>query len=633
MAAARLSNWLKNLEARQQVEQELRYSRDEWEQIFACMSDAVTYHDLDHNILRANRAFRALFPEAEIEGTKCYQLVHGLDAPPSFCPMAKSLASGQSEVCEIYEPHLGRHLSIRSDPVKDRTGKIVRVVHSVSDITQRKEVERMKNEFVSTVGHELRTPLASLRGFSELMLKRDFSEEKRREFLTIIHKESGRLGKLINDLLDLQRIESGKQMYRLAPASMEQLLQEAAALFAASENGYQFRLEIPGPLPPVRADADRIRQVLANLISNAVKYSPQGGEVVVGARAQDAELLVWVSDQGVGISPEVLPKLFTKFYRGESGASRGIGGTGLGLALVKEIIELHRGRVWVESSPGRGSTFFFALPLAEEVPRFAPVSLPPPDKTDVLLVENDEHFASLVCEQLQGLKLSVNTTASAEQALELLRKEAPRLVLLDIHLAGRMTGWDLLVTMKGDWRLEKIPVVVVTVTESNARGLALEGAEYLSKNLPPEKLASALRRQLSNLAGNKVLVVDGDPAFRQTLVGCLSSVLPLEIEEAGNGREALERMAQRMPDLLILEVLLPELDGFEVLRRLRADRRAVNLQVLVLTARELDQAQENYVQRKMGTLIRKRQADLESLARIVTQALQMESRTPASTAA
>jgi two-component system sensor histidine kinase VicK len=216
---------------------------------------------------------------------------------------------------------------------------------------------------VSTISHELRTPLASLRGFAELMLTRKFSLEQQRAFLSIIHDESKRLTNLINDFLDLQRIEAGRQEYHFKAINVLALASETVAVFQANSNGIAIHL-VQEPAPPfVHADADRLRQVFLNLLSNAVKFSPHGGEITIGTRQEGADLMLWVRDQGVGIAPDALPKLFTKFFRAHNKETRTIGGTGLGLALVKRIITAHGGHIWVESELGKGSTFFFTLPV------------------------------------------------------------------------------------------------------------------------------------------------------------------------------------------------------------------------------------------------------------------------------
>jgi PAS domain S-box-containing protein len=245
----------------------------------------------------------------------------------------------------------------------DERGRLISLLSLVQDVTERKALERLKDELVSTVSHELRTPLASLRGFAELMLTRAFSLVQQREFLTIILNESKRLADLINDFLDLQRIEAGRQEYHFKPVEVLSLVGETVAVFQANSNGIAIHL-LKEPTPPlVHADADRLRQVLLNLLSNAVKFSPHGGEITIGTRQEAADVVVWIRDQGIGIAPDALPKLFTKFFRANNKETRRISGTGLGLALVKRIITAHGGHIWVESELGKGSTFFFTLPI------------------------------------------------------------------------------------------------------------------------------------------------------------------------------------------------------------------------------------------------------------------------------
>ena len=232
------------------------------------------------------------------------------------------------------------------------------------DVTERKEVERLKDDLLSSVSHELRTPLASLRGFAELMLTREFSSSQQRQFLTIIQKEAVRLSTLVNDFLDLQRIESGYQSYRLETIDLLSLLDEALLLFSADNKKHTFHIDVPPSPLFVRADANRIHQVFANLLSNAVKFSPHGGTIRIKAQQRKEFVLVEIIDQGIGIAADMVPRLFRKFFRIDNAATRRIGGTGLGLALVKQIIEAHGGQVWVDSTLGKGSTFFFSLPVA-----------------------------------------------------------------------------------------------------------------------------------------------------------------------------------------------------------------------------------------------------------------------------
>ncbi|MDP8924711.1 MAG: ATP-binding protein [Chloroflexota bacterium] len=233
------------------------------------------------------------------------------------------------------------------------------------DVTAERDLQRTKDELVSVVSHELRTPLASVTGFAELLLMREWSEAERQHFLTVMVDEGRRLTALVNEFLSLQRIESGREPIAARPTDLRPVLERAVA-GAGADPARPIILDVIGALPPVRADADRVQQVLSNLLSNARKFSPDGGPVRLEALATDGVVQVSVSDEGLGIPPETLPRLFEKFYRVDCDDHRAIQGTGLGLAIVQSIVQAHRGRIWAESpGPGQGARFSFTLPLAD----------------------------------------------------------------------------------------------------------------------------------------------------------------------------------------------------------------------------------------------------------------------------
>lgn len=358
---------------RKQIEKALRTSEERHRMVSELSSDYAYAFRIEPDqtlvlewVTGAFTRITGYTPE-EIDARGGWSVLYYPDDIASFGQRSARLAAGQPDSRELRIVTKNgdvRWLHVSTRPVWDEAqGRVVRFYGATQDITERKEVERLKDELVSTASHELRTPLASLRGFAELMLKRDFPPEKQREFLTIIHDESIRLGNLISDFFDLQRMEAGRQVYHFDSVDVTPLVQERVALFFSNAGKHLPHLAVPDSLPPVRADADRIRQVLTNLLSNAVKFSPDGGTVTVGARQEGTQVAVWVADQGVGIPPEALPKLFSRFFRVDNTATRSIGGTGLGLALVKEIVEAHKGQVWAESEIGKGSTFFFTLPI------------------------------------------------------------------------------------------------------------------------------------------------------------------------------------------------------------------------------------------------------------------------------
>lgn len=360
---------------RKRAEEELARVQQQNEQILNSAGEGILGIDRAGHIAFVNPSAAAMLGSTvhELLGQSLHETTHhsradGSAYPSDECSMLRTLQDGLVvyETDDLYWRKDATHFPVESicAPILNEHREVAGAVVTFQDITQRKEVDRMKDELISTVSHELRTPLASLRGFTELLLGRTFPSERQQEFLTIIHNESLRLTKLINDFLDLQRIESGCQPYAFAALAVDPLLRDAVAVFSTEGGVHELRLDLPPTLPPVLGDRERLRQVLSNLLSNAIKFSPKGGEVLIGARPGNGVVVFRVQDHGVGIPKEAVPKLFHKFYRVDNTATRDIGGTGLGLTLVKELIAAHHGQVWVESTLGKGSTFFFTVPVA-----------------------------------------------------------------------------------------------------------------------------------------------------------------------------------------------------------------------------------------------------------------------------
>ncbi len=291
-----------------------------------------------------------LNPSAEIE--KLYQHVKKKGGMVTGECYARSSKLGEAYILGI------------AAPLYDSEGHVTGAIESIRDITEGKEVERLKDEMISAVSHEMRTPLTAMLGYADFMLQNEVAPEQQQTYLGIIFKEAERLEELIGNFLDLQRYKSHQEAFTCSPLAIAPLLEETASLFGPISQWHRMTVDCPADLPQVCGNGEYLRQVFNNLVSNAVKYSPKGGEVYLGARREDDGINIMVRDEGIGIPAEAKEKIFERFYRVDNSDSRAIGGTGLGLALVREIVTAHGGRVWVESAVGRGSTFFLSLPVA-----------------------------------------------------------------------------------------------------------------------------------------------------------------------------------------------------------------------------------------------------------------------------
>jgi CheY-like chemotaxis protein len=313
------------------------------------------------------------------------------------------------------------------------------------------------------VSHELRTPLASIVGFAELMVSRELTEAQRKEYLGVMLQEGRRLTSLINDFLDLQRMEGGHQALNVAPADLSALIIRAVKL-GGDNTSTPIEVRLPDDMPLVMVDSDAILRVLANFMSNARKYSPNGGAIVIGAGVEGDMAEIYVQDHGLGIPREALPRIFRRFYRVDTPDRRQIKGTGLGLSISKRIVESHGGKITARSEGvGKGSLFLFTVPLARERSQSG----------DVLVVEDDAGFAHLLEAELVSRGLSAVWAADAESAEHLLQHRKARAVVLDLMLPG-LQGEDFLERLRSTYDTS-VPVVVVTVKNlTPAQSLALQ---------------------------------------------------------------------------------------------------------------------------------------------------------------
>ncbi|WP_138751264.1 ATP-binding protein [Paenibacillus sinopodophylli] len=399
---------------------------------------------------------------------------------------------------EITEPDR-RFIQIYCEPLYRNGVKFgLLLVHR--DITKEYEVDRMKSEFVSTVSHELRTPLASVLGFAELLLHRELKPERQRKYMMTIHQEARRLTTLINDFLDLQRMESGKQTYEMKLISLTSLITEAIEVQQLSASNHQITWQDDAANAIVLADRDKLHQVIINLLSNAIKYSPNGGNIDIVSGMNNGQYFIRIEDHGLGIPPEAMKNLFNKFYRVDNTDRREIGGTGLGLAIVKEIVTKHEGKIDVQSEFGQGSIFTVSLPIAEQSTQAESETTSSTvwneASIQVMLVENDHNLATLLSDELLASGFQVHLFKEGTLAINAIEKLNPDIVVVDLMLEAGVTGWDIVSKIKKTDLLLNIPIIISSAFEEKEKASQWGITEFLVKPYLPGKLSAAISRML-----------------------------------------------------------------------------------------------------------------------------------------
>ncbi|MBP2018293.1 PAS domain S-box-containing protein [Symbiobacterium terraclitae] len=487
-------------------------------------------------------------------------------------------------------------------PVQDDAGRVIGRIYVYRDITKETELDRMKTEFIATVSHELRTPMTSIKGSLGLVLggaAGDIPAEAR-DLLTIARNNTDRLIRLINDILDISRLEAGKMEIRPAPVRVDEAVRRAVQEMAgfARQRAIELKTDVPEGLPRVMADSDRLQQVLDNLLSNAVKFSPKGSEVLVRARAEEGVVRFDVIDHGPGIPPEQTTAIFDRFYQVDNAASRKTGGTGLGLAICRGIVEEHGGRIWVESTVGKGSTFSFTLPVEPPEPEI-PLPLNVNART-VLVVDDDPDIVRLIMLSLEQEGIQAVGATSGAQALEIARSRHIDAITLDLMMPGE-DGVSVIHRLKEDPATRDIPVVVVSAyTGGKERELKATGvADVVAKPIDEARLLSSIRGVLGDRRDGSpqpsILVVDDDPDVRR-IVSVILERSGYSVRTAHDGQEAFRMIMAERPDLLILDLMMPNLDGFQLVRLLRQRRWTQQIPLLVLTALDLTEGEKTLLQ-------------------------------------
>lgn len=450
---------------------------------------------------------------------------------------------------------------------------------------------RAKSQFLANMSHELRTPLNAVIGYSEMLMEEaeDLGQDSFVVDLKKIHAAGRHLLSLINDVLDLSKIEAGKMelFYEVVDAS--ELLRDVASTVQplVSKNRNSLLLDAPETLGQMETDVTKVRQTLFNLISNAAKFTEQG-TIRVTARRTTEDGRDWltfaVADSGIGLTSEQMNRLFQAFAQADASTTRKYGGTGLGLAITRRFCTMLGGTVIAESEYGKGSTFTVRLPAGPEIldePETPAVS----DRPVILVIDDDADARDLLKRHLTGEGFDVVEAAGGEEGVRLARERRPIAITLDV-LMPRVDGWAVLSDLKSAPDLADIPVIMVTLTEERQLGLALGAADFLTKPVDRDQLARVLVRYRLKPGLKPVLVVEDDDVTRQMVRKALEKD-GWRVEEAGNGRIGLEKVAADPPALVLLDLMMPEMDGFAFAAEMQQHDAWRDIPILVVTAKDI----------------------------------------------
>ena len=536
-------------------------------------------------------------------------------------------------------------------PVEDEQGRVTFFVGVVTDVTARRRYEEQleraradaeaakeqaeeanvsKSQFLANMSHELRTPLNAVIMYSEL-LQEEAVDEGVESFVPDLDKirNAGKhLLSLVNGVLDLSKIEAGKMELYLETFGIDPMIRDVATtvqpLVETHKNALE--LDVAGDVGEMHADLTKVRQVLFNLLSNACKFT-EGGTIRVSVRRDGGDVTMAVADSGIGMTDEQLGRLFQAFTQADASTTRKYGGTGLGLVISKRFCEMMGGTIAVTSAAGEGTTFTVTLPARVAEP--APAEPPPaeevgspgdPRRGTVLVIDDDPGVREVIGRTLTDDGVRVVAAADGVEGLRLAAELRPTLIFLDVMMP-KMDGWAVLTQLKNDPALRDIPVVMLTLVNASEMGYVLGASEYLGKPIDRDRLANVLSKYRRGDQGGdgpeQVLIVEDDPATREVLRRSLVKQ-GWAVAEAANGRVALDRVRENVPALILLDLQMPEMDGFEFLEELRNNPEWASVPpVVVLTSKDLTQDERDFLTGQVERVVQKGTYSREALLREV----------------
>ncbi|ACP27170.1 sensor protein [Sinorhizobium fredii NGR234] len=631
--AKTLSLFQQNAIEKKKLEDEAERQRRTIAAALEAISDGFVLYDPDDKILVANSRYCEIFPSHkpnELRGKSFREILE------------QNLAKGKVDLeGKAPEEWIEDRLRLHRDPAgladerrfddkwvritkrKIPDGGTVAVYTDITELKQRQaELERAKSNaeaaseaksrFLASMSHELRTPLNAIIGYSEMLIEEahDHGENELVPDLEKIASAGRHLLALINDILDLSKIEANKMEVFLESFGVAQLLGDVSATVAPlmAKNRNAFVQEFDGDLGEMHSDQTKLRQNLFNLLSNAAKFTT-GGRVTLSARREgraDGDWLVFkVSDTGIGMTPEQLDRLFNAFTQADASTTRNYGGTGLGLSITRSFSRMIGGIVNVESEAGKGSVFTMEVPAlcrreAEVPPAAEPSQVIQPGRT-ALIIDDDPAARNLIAKALAEAGLASMQAASGAEGIAVAREYRPDAIILDI-IMPHQDGWSVLRTLKGDPDLCTIPVILATILADRELGLSLGAVEYLTKPIDTDKLIRTI--EASGGGNRDVLIVDDDQASRDFLRRILVK-RDWKVHEAGDGIRGLEVMKRLLPRLVLLDLLMPELDGFETLSEMQRIPELQNIPVVVVTSKDLSASELRWLRERAVAVVNK----------------------------
>lgn len=614
------------------------------------ISDGFALFDPDDRLVLCNSRFRELYPQLDDVAQPGTAFSAILKAGLERGVIDTEGQSAESWMAErlrrhanpggLTEYHYGDSW-VRISEQRTPDGSTVVVYTDISELKQRQhELEdamheaqaanRAKTAFLANMSHELRTPLNAIIGLSDMMVSNAarFGTEKALEPLRRVLRAGRHLLELINQVLDLSKIEAGKLELNPEPVNIARLLDEVVgtARSLAEQNKNNLTVECPGDISPLVTDALRLRQILLNLLSNACKFTKNGdiGVRVVPVSSDGRQWLDFaVADSGIGMTPDQLDRLFEDFTQGDQATARRYGGTGLGLAITRRLCRMMNGDITVTSEAGKGSTFIVRLPadLGKSAEPQASMDdagdQPCPAGDCVLVIDDDATAREVIASQLREQGFSVVTANGGRDGLRRAAELRPIAITLDV-LMPDIDGWTVLSALRGNPQLADIPVVMATITDEQRKGMALGAAGYLTKPIDRDQLIALLTPFQARARRTHVLIVEDD--FAQRIL--MRSVLEPQqwvVTEADNGRVALDRLAEETPDIVLIDLMMPEMDGFELIKALRGRPDWRCIPVIVITALDLTLADRQRLNSGIEAILSKNSLDPAQLVETVRQ--------------